>query len=229
MRFYAMLPYDDFIFGYDFAYGEKEEPIRILDPGGAGTCPVCEGVLGTRRWGAPHYISLSCRKYPDVLWGAGFTVMFSVELVDLWRGAGLREPVSFAEPASVLKVRRRPVEKLVEPPPQYCNVEVRCDGALLDEEASGARRNRAPDCFYCRQGIDAVERIAFVQGSWTGQDVFEALGLPGTLIVTERVLNLFERYNIKGVDLVAAEDYYFDLNKPVRYGKRTYRRVYPPG
>jgi hypothetical protein len=45
------------------------------------------------------------------------------------------------------------------------------------------------------------------EATWTGEDMFRPWGLTGTVIVTERVKQLRDDYDLKNVELTPTEEY----------------------
>lgn len=153
------------------AYGVSEEPEIIGDTGEFAPCPVCHESPGKLAWFPPHYISLSQRKYPDLLWASGTDLFASPEFRNCFENAHPSGITGYDPPATVTRVGRRPVRLVEPPPPEYRRVRLEGWGANLDDAASGARRP-GDLCAHCRDGIDAIDRLVLQAGSWTGQDIF---------------------------------------------------------
>lgn len=101
-------------------------------------------------------------------------------------------------------------------PPDYHHVEVAFSGAAVDEEGSFLERRRAVACERCRSdGIDAVHGFVIERGSWTGEDVFVARGLPGLVLVTRRFRRLVQDCGLTNVDIVATDTYDWDPRVPL--------------
>jgi hypothetical protein len=55
------------------------------------------------------------------------------------------------------------------------------------------------------------QRVILEPGSWTGEDIFHARGLPATYITSERFKEVCERYRIANAVLIPAEEYGYDF------------------
>jgi hypothetical protein len=77
--------------------------------------------------------------------------------------------------------------------------------------ASGVVRDGEPACEECRIG-GITKRISRVvlEADWSGEDVFFARGLPGTILVSERFKLLCDHGGLANCALVAAEDFGFN-------------------
>lgn len=201
------------MFGYTFAFGDVIDPQFVGNGFQRGICPRCRSGLGMLPWLPPQRLNLSKRVYPDFLWGAGFEILLSDRTIELCRKIGIRGIVRVDPPAEIIRVGRKRIEDVKPPPPEYHYIWYRYDGARLDDERSGAVR---PDttCPYCRPNITAIDRVVLVDGSWTALDIFEAYGLPGTILVTDRFRDMVTQNRLTGAGLLPAEEYSFDTARP---------------
>jgi hypothetical protein len=206
MEFYVMRPYEDMKFGTRFAFADKIGPSQAGSNKENGVCPRCGEGLGMLPWLPPHRIKLSNKRYPDFLWGAGFDLMVSDRFRRLYEAAGLTGITRFDPPAEIVRVGRRRIREVHPPPPDYQNIWYVHDGADLDDEASGATRPPGL-CPCCRRSISGFERVVLLPSSWTGRDLFEANGLPGHFLVTERFKALVDEHQLVGADLIPARQY----------------------
>lgn len=55
--------------------------------------------------------------------------------------------------------------------------------------------------------INGYDRVAIVESSWDGRDLFSIKGLPGTILVTERTKELCGELRLAVCGLIPAEDY----------------------
>lgn len=211
MGYYVARPAGGSRFGKLFAYGDIVDPqlvgTRELDP---ERCPQCGEGLGSLRWLPPHRIALSSKRYPDALWGAGFYVMFSHRLKRLYESHKFRGVLWFDPPAEIVRVGRRRTANVQPWPPDYHNVVFTLGGASLDDARSGANRPTGL-CSYCRGGINSLEKVAFLPGSWTGADVFSAYGLVGVIIVSQRLADVISEEQVTNIELTPIEDYRFSF------------------
>jgi hypothetical protein len=209
MQFYVLRPVGDRRFGTRCAYADVLDPHNVGSNTENGVCPVCGGGLGMLPWLPPHRIALSSARYPDFLWGAGFDLMVSARFRDLYVDAGLTGITQIDPPAEIVRVGRKPIAQADQRLPDYHNVRYVRGGADLDDERSDARRLLVR-CERCRPSITAVQRVVLKAGSWNGFDVFEAFGLPGHILVSERFKALVDEHGLTNAALTAAEEYRLD-------------------
>jgi hypothetical protein len=209
MQFHVLRPYRNELFGDHFAHAEVLDPQHVGETDDTDHCPRCGQGIGALEWLPPQRMKLSSTQYPDLLWGAGFDLMVSSRFRGLYEAVGLQGIKRFDPPAEIVKVGKLPVDQVQPTPPPYYNIYYLHGGAQLDSRRSGARRPRGL-CLYCRPGIDAVERVILQPDSWTGADIFEAYGLPGDILVTQRFKALVDEHGITNAELIPAEQYRFN-------------------
>jgi hypothetical protein len=210
--FYVLRPRGNRRFGTVFAFADVLDPHNVGDNRVKGVCPQCREGLGMLPWLPPHRVKLSSRRYPDLLWGAGFDLMVSARFRALYEAAGMTGILRFDPPAEVVRVGRVPAAAVDPPPPVYHNIIYQHGGADLDDERSGAWRLSVP-CDYCRPSIDAVDRVTLRPGSWTGSDIFVAYGLPGHRLATHRLRDLILDNALTNALLIPAEEYSMDRGR----------------
>jgi hypothetical protein len=62
----------------------------------------------------------------------------------------------------------------------------------------------------CRIGgsiLKSFDGIYVKEDTWTGEDIFYPVGLPGTVIVSEKFFNLVQDENITNINLAEARGY----------------------
>jgi hypothetical protein len=133
---------------------------------------------------------------------------------EAFRAEGLTGFQGF-HPVEVVRVRR--LRRGPKPPavPRYFLVTTVFGSAAVDEAHSRIRRSSPISCDWCRSaGVDAVHGFALEQGSWTGDDVFFARGMPGTVIVSERFARFVTRHGFTNMRLIPTEEYTWDPLAP---------------
>jgi hypothetical protein len=81
----------------------------------------------------------------------------------------------------------------------------------LDEQRSRLRYAEARTCSECRSAnLETIHGFVLEPGSWAGEDVFRARGLPGVLLVSERFTGLVERQVWTNMKLIPTDDYIRD-------------------
>lgn len=181
--------------------------------GEAPRCNVCGGYVGSLPWLPPHYAELEVwtNVYGDIAFGPGQEILISKRFLDLYKICGLTGLSGFDE-VNITKVIRRGSSKLKKDTPQYYCVSITRSRALIDTEASEMVHEEPWTCPECKSGlIKKAQRIILEPNTWSGEDIFFARGLPGTIIVSQRFKDFFDKYKINNGMLVAAEQYSFDF------------------
>jgi hypothetical protein len=206
--FWVLRPYGGVKFGRRYSSFDIEDPHLVGSNLENGTCPVCGMGLGSLPWLPPQRISLDKPSFPDFLWGPLMPFLISERAKALYRAAALEGVREFHGPVEICKVGNARAS-VHEVPTSYYLPRLVHDGARVDDQRSGARRSSR--CHYCRQSIEAMERLVFEEGSWSGCDIFIALGLPGKIIVTERFKQMVEKNGLTNASFVAAQDFRFSF------------------
>lgn len=81
-------------------------------------------------------------------------------------------------------------------------------GADLDRAKSGIRTTENATCPNCGYAglIDSYDRICIVESSWTGQDLFRVKGLPGAILVTDRLRQFLMKHHLTVCSIIPAEE-----------------------
>jgi hypothetical protein len=187
-------------------------PVDGASSGEAPRCTVCGKYVGMRPLLPPVRVELEGwgEFWGDVAFGPADQVLVSDRLKNAVADAGLNG-FAHIDPLVVAKVkRRRP--SISGSPPEYWLATVARSGAMLDGSASGLERDDGAVCPECGLGgvIKRLRRVVLRPGTWTGEDVFFARGLPGTILVSERFKSLCEPAGIANCVLVEAETFGFD-------------------
>lgn len=180
--------------------------------GEAPRCPVCGRYTALLPTLPPIRVELEKwgRSFGDIAFGPGKELLVSERIFNLYGTSGLRGLDEIA-PADVVKVKSHKGPK--SRPPEYRCCRVQDGRAAIDEQASGLERDKPATCKQCRLGgiIKRLRRIVLEPGTWAGEDFFIARGLPGTILVSERVEEFREKNAVVNCHLVKAEDYHFDF------------------
>lgn len=213
-NFYVLKP-DGGRFGTKWAYGEEAEPTKIGDSA-AFSCPVCAMEMGMLQWLPPHYLKLSSakpEKWGDFLWGTVFPMMVSSRFKELYESEKLSGITKYYPPATIVRVGRKKTGDLLPELPIYHLVDIVWNGANLDDERSGVIRKRL-ECGYHRGAVEVVEQVVLEANSWTGADIFEARGLPGDILVSERFKQVIEQNKLTNALFIPTEKYAYDEHRP---------------
>ena len=207
--FYVLLP------GRDSEYDTEmleDDPVTFGD---APRCERCGRFIGGRPWLPPHRAELVLlgSNWGDFAFRVGdeTDALMSASLVEAWDQAGLTGFSGF-DPVEIARFRGAK-----EPPPQYVHVAVEVGGAAIDEEGSSLDRLERVACDRCHYGgvLAAVNGFAIRGDSWTGSDVFTPLGLPGTVVASERFKTWVDTHGVSNVRLEPTETYVWDSMGPV--------------
>jgi hypothetical protein len=186
-------------------------PVDGSRTGDAPRCPSCGGCLGMLPLLPPVRVELEAwgARWGDVAFGPGDQILISDKLKQVNAKVGLQGFERF-DRVDILRMKSRKAG--TGEPPRYWLASIRRSRAVLDEAASGLVRERAPMCEECRIGgiIKRVDRAVLQANSWSGEDVFFARGLPGTIFVNERFKLLCEANDLANCSLVAAANFSFD-------------------
>ena len=185
------------------------EPVRL---GEAPKCPVCGKFIGMLPWLPPHRAELELwsGEFGDIAFGPGNELLVSERFAGVYRDWGLTGLTGFHD-VEITRVLRRSGPRLRKPPPSYYCVGVCRSRAAVDVQASGLGLKAPWTCEECRSGfIVRSERVVVEEGTWSGEDVFFARGLPGTILTSEHFREFFEANEINNGVLVQAHKYAFD-------------------
>ena len=186
--------------------------------GPAPRCAVCGEIIGPYQYLPPfHDIELELEpgvtQFGDLLSFSGDALLVSEQLKKAWKEEGLIGLSGFHE----VEVRRIIGEKrATEACPTYFHANVARSRAAIDQKASVLIRDASkPLCLECRTGglFKRLARIVLEANTWSGEDIFIARGLPGTLLVTEKFKVFSESHAWKNSLLIDAEDFSVDYYK----------------
>jgi hypothetical protein len=208
-RFFALLggafgsPYDTEML--------ETDPVHL---GEAPRCDACGRFVGGRPWLPPHRAELTLHgsTWGDFAFrgavGEDFLIVSPVaarfresEMTGL-SGFESVEIVSFAGSST--------------PPPDYVHVAVEIGSASIDESRSSLQRSGEVESAKCGHAttLDAVHGFAVASETWRCADVFIALGLPGTPIVSERFKNWAESAQLSNVRFTPTAEFEWDSSAP---------------
>lgn len=189
--------------------------------GDAPRCPKCGAFIGALPWLPPYVAELEVwgKEYGDIAFGPGDELLLIERAATAFQQEGLSGLAGFHDVA-ITRVIRRGGSKLRLPAPRYIVVAVTRSRAAIDFSASELIQETPYTCDECRTGIvKRAERIILEPGTWSGEDVFYARGLPGTILTSERFRDFFDRNRINNGVLTNALDYSFDSYRGERAGK----------
>lgn len=193
----------------DWTYEASGHSMKPENLGDAPECPVCGECVGSLPWLPPYHAEIVVHgpKLGDVVRCTGVELLVSERFRQAWQEEGLRGIENFSPLA---RLRVRPA-RLGRPPRTYFHVKPRLYGTRVDLEHSLVDYDRGGDCHYCHAGlIGSVRGFAIDESSWTGEDLFKVWGMPGRIIVTNRVRQLRDNYGLTNVNLTPVEESLWD-------------------
>lgn len=204
MGFYILQPSEN-RFGKHWAYGM---PSKGAVYGEAPRCPICGNFVGVKKWLPPHEIEIvqaDPNRLGDFLWGSFYPFLISERLHQIIREERIQGFDQVYEPATVTKSRGRKKANLLLTDPTYRAVEIHWNGANVDDEASGIVRVDVK-CTYDRGSCVRYDRILLDETTWDGSDIFNPRGLPGRILVSERMKQIITAYSITNVLCIPSTD-----------------------
>ena len=188
----------------------EAEPVHR---GEAPRCTSCGGFVGMLPWLPPYRAELEVwgNEYGDIAFAPANELLVSERFATLYRAESLTGLEGFGE-VEIHRVIRRGGSKLRRPPPKYYCVHIVRSRAAINQAASEFIHERPIRCDECRVGsIKRWSKIVMEERTWSGEDLFFARGLPGTIMTSERFKEFFGRNRMNNGILVAAAAYSHDF------------------
>ena len=175
-------------------------------------CPKCGSFIDSKPRLPPIRVELETwgRRFGDLAFDVSNDVLVSERFKDAYQSSGLTGLSGFS-PAEIVKVIARR-GRVPQPIPKYFLAVPGRSRALVDDRASGMDYKRSWTCEQCRDGlIMRLRRLVLEPNTWSGEDVFIARGLPGTIITSERFKEFCDRHAFSNCLLIEADRYHFDF------------------
>jgi hypothetical protein len=177
--------------------------------GPAPMCEACGNYLGMLTWLPPFRVEL---EYLGEYYGDLGYFMDDILVSERFAQALEADGITGLEvvgPAEIVSVD--PTE-MAEGMPRYFVARVRRSKAVFDNIASEADYEKRWTCEVCRTAEVMLrhKRVVLVDGTWGGEDLFIAVGLPGVVLTSERFREFCERHAFKNVHLIEASKYSVD-------------------
>jgi hypothetical protein len=179
--------------------------------GDAEYCSECGGPIGSLEWLPPYVVDIE-------IWGTDFgdivhfsnMKLFSERFVDAWRKSDLHGLTGFREVTVRRAIGRR--GRVISPCPKYFIGRIARSRAAINLRASGleVKGSICPECRLA-DGVIRTKRVVFEKGSWTGEDIFFARGLTGTVFVSKRFWEFCVDHQIRNASLIDCSAYKFDF------------------
>jgi len=186
-------------------------PIDGSYTGDAPKCAKCGRFLGMLPLLPPVRVELETwgTACGDIAFGPGDEILISIRVYECFRASRLTGIIDIG-PVEIVKVNSH--RKLRGNVPSYRCCRVNRSRAAIDDVKSGLQIEEPWTCEECRIGgtIKRAARLILEDGSWSGEDIFFARGLPGTMIVSERFVAFCQQNDVLNAHLLPAEEFSFD-------------------
>lgn len=179
--------------------------------GEAPRCPSCGKNLGMLPLLSPIRVELKVwgTDFGDIVFGPSEEFLVSDRFWECYKLSGLTGLIHVG-PAEV--VSKKSHWTLCERAPRYQCCRVGRSKAAVDDAKSGLVREERSPCGECRLGgiIRRAQRVILESNSWSGEDIFFARGLPGTVLASEKFEAFCRDNRMSNCLLVSAETFSFD-------------------
>jgi hypothetical protein len=186
-------------------------PLKSSPLGRAPQCISCERFIGMMPLVPPIRLKLQLwgDRWGDIAFGPGDQILVSAKLEMLFVGAGMTGFERFD--ASTITGVKKP-RHVKDGPPHYKLATIRLGKAAVADIPSGLIRENSTTCRECHNDglIKRADCIVIEPGTWSGEDVFFARGLPGVIVVSERFKSLCDANALANCRLMKAGDFSFD-------------------
>jgi hypothetical protein len=177
----------------------------------APKCPACGRYTSSMTLLPPMRFELKVwgRRFGDIAFGVTNRLLLSERFTNAYLKSGLTGFSEFA-PAELVEIVTR--RKIKEPVPKYFTALPLQSRAAVDTRASGIDCDVPWTCEECRLGrIVRVRRLVIEPGTWSGEDIFIARGLPGRIVTSERFKKFCDSNAFSNCLLVDAEHFHLDF------------------
>jgi hypothetical protein len=176
--------------------------------GDAPRCPVCQKFIGMKVWNPPFQVEME-------FWGTvhGDIAFFMEDLLVSRRLADhlAMEKISGVDILSPVHIYSVKPKRMAKNIPEYLVARVRRSGAVFDPVGSKAEYRVMWNCKECLTGeMLRHQRVELMPGTWSGEDLFVAKGLPGVIITSDRFRQFCLSHRFRNVKLIEASKYGVD-------------------
>jgi hypothetical protein len=190
-------------------------PVSNAVLGDAPRCHACGRYTGLRPLLVPLEVDVELwgHSWGDVAFGPGDQLLISDKSKGAFENACIRG-FERIESVTVRRVRRRGEFKAASSPKYWLATIIHGTG-FIDDEKSGLRRTDERVCIECGLGgvVRGLKRVVLTPGSWSGEDVFYARGLPGTILVSKHFKDVVEASGLTGFQFENADDHELDFEQ----------------
>lgn len=145
-------------------------------------------------------------KLGDVTDTSGDSILVSARFKQAWEERGLKGIEAFTP---LERIQVRPA-RLGKPMPIYYHIAPRRYGTRIDFPRSHIKHPPIT-CKTCQSmgRIKSINGFSIDESTWTGEDMFRVWGLAGTILVSHRVREMRDDYDLKNMEMIPIEDYYY--------------------
>jgi hypothetical protein len=197
-------------------WGPHDTQFDTVEPvhrGDAPHCPRCGGPIGMLTWLPPYRVTMELygKDLGDFVDGpGGNSFLISERMAEAFRTEGLTGLLGF-DPVEVVRMRRKRKGPTPGAMPRYFVASPCRSRAAVDVARSRLRYGKPVTCPECRsEGLETTHGFILESGTWQGEDVFRARGLPGMVIVSERFAEFVKRHGFTNMKLIPTEEYVWD-------------------
>ena len=166
----------------------------------APKCPVCGVFVGMLQSIPPFRVHLET-------WGTAYgdfafwmtDILVTKEVRDAYRESSLSGLSEFSETEIV---SHKNMGGFIGKPPEYFRTSPKIGSARIDVTSSliDWKDDDRPTCAFCLGNggsLNGWRKIVIDEGSWNGDDIFYAYGLPGVLLATSKFIEWAEYHHFK--------------------------------
>jgi hypothetical protein len=189
------------------------DTVEPVNRGNAPRCPQCGDPIGMKDWLPPYRVNIELygKDLGDFVDGVGGnSFLISERMAEAFRTEGQTGLLGF-DPVEVLGVRRKRRGPKPGAEPRYVVVTPCRSRGAVDVARSRLRYDKPVTCPECRsEGLESAHGFVLEPGTWQGEDLFRARGLPGMVIVSERFTGFVKRHGFTNMKLIPTEEYVLD-------------------
>ena len=217
MRFYVLGDRRTDEWTYEASAG-RMNPTTVGD---APECAACHGLVGMLPWLAPYHVEIIVHgsKLGDLIKGSGMSLLVSDGFRKAWENEGLQGITEFSP---LTRLRIRPA-RLGRQPHTYFHITPQHFKTRVDLARSLMEFERPITCYVCiNSAAESIRGFTIDESSWSGEDLFIAWGIFGSVIVTDRVRQMRDKYGLTNMNMTPVEEYLSDPYKlwtPVDYSR----------
>jgi hypothetical protein len=188
-------------------------PATPHNVGKAPTCQSCGKALGMLPWLPPYRAEIEYwgEKAGDIVFGPSNELLVSEKFKLAYKDDNLNGLCGFL-PVEITKSTYHNNKTEINKTKYYC-VTIGLSRAAIDISSSGVVFDEPVTCNECRIGgiLKSIDRIFIEDGTWSGEDIFFARGLPGVIITSDKFKQFFKKNGIENGVLKKASEFQLNL------------------